>query len=188
VTGVPTLTTERLRLRPWTDADMVPFAAINADARVMTFLGPVMGRTASDDLAIRIRTELDARGFGLWAAEIPGVAPFIGFIGLNPVDWEPLAPAVEIGWRLAHDYWRQGYASEGARTVMRFAFEDLGFDELVAFTAVDNTRSQGVMKRIGMKRAPQRDFDHPKLAADDPLRPHVVYVRSRLDWAGELEP
>jgi RimJ/RimL family protein N-acetyltransferase len=182
VTGATILETERLRLRLWTDADMVPFSAVNADPRVMEFLGPVMGRTASDEVATRIRRELARRGYGLWAAEIPGVAPFIGFIGLNPVDWPPLAPAVEIGWRLGYDYWGQGYASEGAREVMRHAFEMIALDELIAFTTVANRRSRKVMERIGMIRDPGRDFDHPHLTPDDPLRPHVVYRLGREEW------
>ncbi len=182
MTGAPVLRTDRLLLRDWTDADMVPFAAMNADPRVMEFLGPVMGRTASDELAARIRKHVHAHGYGLWAAEIPGAVRFIGFIGLNVIEWSPLAPSVEIGWRLAPDYWKQGYASEGAREVMRFAFEELALDEVIAFTSVANRRSRGVMERIGMRHDPDRDFDHPKLTADDPLRPHVVYSRTKRDW------
>jgi 3-dehydroquinate dehydratase/shikimate dehydrogenase len=182
VTETPTLATERLRLRPWTDADMVPFAAINSDPRVMEFLGPVMGRTASDEVAARIRGEFAELGFGLWAAEIPGVAPFIGFIGLTSVKWAPLAPAVEIGWRLAYGYWGKGLASEGAREAMRFAFETLALDELIAFATVANRRSRQVMERIGMNHDSARDFEHPQLEPDDPLRPHVIYCRSRADW------
>lgn len=182
MTETPTLATERLRLRPWTDADMVPFAAINSDPRVMEFLGPVMGRTASDEVAARIRGEFAELGFGLWAAEIPGVAPFIGFIGLTSVKWAPLAPAVEIGWRLAYGYWGKGLASEGAREAMRFAFETLALDELIAFATVANRRSRRVMERIGMNHDPARDFEHPQLKPDDPLRPHVIYCRSRADW------
>lgn len=182
MTGAPMLRTERLLLRDWTDADMVPFAAINADPRVMEFLGPIMGRTASDELATRIRGHVHEHGYGLWAAEIAGVSRFIGFIGLNVIDWAPLAPAVEIGWRLARDHWKQGFASEGAREVMRYAFEELALDEVIAFATVANRRSRGVMERIGMERDPARDFDHPKLAPDDPLRPHVVYGRNRAEW------
>ncbi len=182
MTGAPMLYTERLLLRDWTDADMVPFAAINADPRVMEFLGPVMGRTASDELATKIRQHVHAHGYGLWAAEIPAQSRFIGFIGLNVIDWAPLAGSVEIGWRLAHSHWKQGFASEGAREVMRYAFEQLALGEVIAFTAVGNRRSRGVMERIGMERAPERDFDHPKLAPDDALRPHVVYRRTREDW------
>ena len=174
--------TDRLILRRWQASDVEPFAALNADPRVMEFLGPVMGRTASDDVAARIRRELAQRDYGLWAAEIPGVAPFIGFIGLNPVDWPPLGPAVEIGWRLAYDYWGKGYASEGAREVIRYSFETLELNDLIAFTTVANRRSRKVMERIGMTRDPERDFDHPHLGKDDPLRPHVVYWVGRDAW------
>jgi RimJ/RimL family protein N-acetyltransferase len=91
-------------------------------------------------------------------------------------------PCVEIGWRLAKEHWGAGYASEAAAACLRFGFEKLKLQQIVAFTVPLNKRSIGVMKRIRMSRDPADDFDHPKLSEDHPLRRHVLYRISRSDW------
>src|SRR5262245_34161869 len=75
--------TERLILREWRDSDFEPFAALNGDRRVMEFFPAPLDRSASDALVLRIREGFARHPFGLWAVEAPGVAPFIGFIGLS---------------------------------------------------------------------------------------------------------
>ena len=135
-----------------------------------------LDRAASDALATRISAELEHDGFGLWAAEVPGVAAFIGFVGLRRPDFVAhFTPCVEIGWRLAYPYWGKGYATEAARTVMAHAFGPLGLDELVSLTVPANRRSRAVMERLGMSRAATDDFDHPKVPEGHPLRRHVLY-------------
>ena len=105
---------------------------------------------------------------------------FIGFTGLNvPGFAAPFMPATEIGWRLRRDAWGKGYASEAARGALAVAFDDLGLAEVVSFTATTNTRSQAVMRRIGMTTDPREDFDHPDVAEGSPLRRHVLYRLSR---------
>lgn len=166
----------RLMLRPWRDEDLAPFAALNADPRVMQHFPGTLDRLASDALAADIQADLSANGFGLWAVEVPGVAPFIGFVGVTEPDFEaPLRPTVEIGWRLAFAHWGEGYATEAARAVVAHAFGPLGMDELVSFTVPANRRSRAVMERLGMTHAPADDFDHPKLPDGHPLRRHVLY-------------
>jgi ribosomal-protein-alanine N-acetyltransferase len=170
------LRTERLVLRDWRDSDLDPFAAINADGRVMEFMPALLTRAESDALAARLRSDLRAHGFGLWAVEVRGGPPFIGFVGLSvPLFAASFAPCTEIGWRLAHAQWGQGYATEAARAVLSYGFERLALDEIVAFTAAGNTRSRAVMDRIGMERSSSDDFAHPSLAEDHPLRHHVLY-------------
>ena len=172
----PTIETARLRLRPWRDADLEPFAALNADPRVMEFFPKRLSREESDALATRIRDRIDQRGFGLWAVEVPGLAPFVGFVGLAVPSFEAhFTPCVEIGWRLAYEHWGQGYASEAALAGLDFGFSQLGLTEIVSFTSTVNTRSMRVMERIGMTHAPEDDFDHPALAEGHPLRRHVLY-------------
>ena len=173
---IATLTTGRLILRPWRDADLAPFAALNADPAVMEHFPATLTRDESDAVAARVRAFMAEHGFGWWAVEVPGEAPFIGFIGL----WRPafethFTPCVEVGWRLARAYWGRGYATEGAREALRFGFKDLGLAEIVSFTATPNLRSQAVMRRLGMTRDPADDFDHPRLADGHPLRRHVLY-------------
>lgn len=175
-----TLTTERLLLRPWRDADSEPFIALNADPEVCAFY-PTDGYSRAESLAqiARIRDEMSQYGFGLWAVEEKISGAFIGYTGLKHLrSNHPLAPAVEVGWRLARRAWGQGYASEGAQASLEYGFAGLALPEIVAFTTPMNRRSIAVMERIGMTRAPQRDFLHPDLPRDHPLRPHVTYVAS----------
>ena len=176
------LVTERLQLRPWRDADLEPFAALNADPEVMRHFPALLSRAESDALAARIRANFDAQGWGLWAVEIKGGAPFIGFVGLNRPSFEaPFMPAVEIGWRLARSAWGAGYASEAARAALRFGFEDQKLDAIVSFTAPANTRSRAVMERLGLGNTGQ-DFEHPRVPEGSPLRRQVLYRLERAAW------
>ncbi len=168
--------TTRLHLRTWRDEDLPVFAAMNADPNVMEFFPKTLDRSESDALATRIRDGLARRGFGLWAVEVPGVAGFIGFVGLSVPAFEAhFTPCVEIGWRLAREHWGRGYATEAARAVLEFGFQDLALDEIVSFTVPANLRSRRVMERIGMTHSPADDYDHPLLPEGHPLRRHVLY-------------
>lgn len=180
MTRHPTLRSDRLLLRPWRDADRGPFAALNADPVVMEHFPATLDRAASDALAGRIAEHFDRHGWGLWALEVPGVTPFAGYVGLAVPRFDaPFMPAVEIGWRLARDHWGRGYASEGARRVLRFAFVEAGLAEVVSFTVPANRRSWRVMERIGMVRDPDGDFDHPLLPAGHALRRHWLWRIAR---------
>lgn len=120
--------------------------------------------------------------FCFWPVEAPGVSSFLGFGGLARPHFEAhFTPGVEIGWRLAHDHWDQGYATEAAVGALNYGFDTLGLDEIVSFTVPGNARSRAVMERIGMTRRPEDDFEHPGLPAGHPLRPHVLYRLRRPD-------
>jgi ribosomal-protein-alanine N-acetyltransferase len=178
-----TLDTPRLRLRPWRETDLDAFAALNADPEVMEYFPARLTPTESDAMAARIATFFEQRGYGFWAVEEKGGDPFVGFIGLAvPRHEMPFMPCVEIGWRLARKYWGRGYAQEGARASLAFAFENLKLDEVVAFTSAINERSWRVMDAIGMKRAHGEDFNHPALPGEHRLQPHILYRISRADW------
>ncbi len=182
MTSVPLdLRTERLLLRSWRDSDHEPFAALNADPRAMEFYPATLAREESDGLARAFQAAIEARGFGLWAVEAPGVAGFVGYVGLSVPSYETaFTPCVEIGWRLAPAYWGRGFATEAARAALRDGFGRLALAEVVSFTAVENQRSRRVMERLGMRRSPGEDFDHPLIPVDHPLRRHVLY-RLRRD-------
>jgi RimJ/RimL family protein N-acetyltransferase len=175
-----TLETPRLRLRVWRDEDLPGFAAMNADTKVMEFFPKPLDRAESDAMAARILEHFARRGFGLWAVEVPGVADFLGYVGLSTPGIEThFTPCVEIGWRLAQEYWGRGYATEAARTALDFGFRHLDLTEIVSFTVPANQRSRRVMERIGMTRSPADDFDHPRLPEGHPLRRHVLYRTTR---------
>jgi RimJ/RimL family protein N-acetyltransferase len=170
------LPTERLLLRRWRATDREPFAAMNADPRVMEFFPSPLLRTESNALAERIEAHFEQNGFGLWAVEIAGVTPFAGFIGLNTPRFEAhFTPCIEIGWRLAAEFWGRGYATEGARAALAFGFETLRLDEIVAITVPANRRSRRVMEKLGMTYDAGGDFDHPLMPDGHPLRRHVLY-------------
>jgi ribosomal-protein-alanine N-acetyltransferase len=184
----PTLHTPRLVLRSWRDADDDAFAAMFSDPAVMEFL-PAASRAEIDAFIQRIKAHFAEHGFGWWAVEVPGVAPFIGYVGLTVPRFDAhFMPAVEVGWRLASAHWGQGYATEGARAALEFGFTQLGLDEIVSFTVPANTRSLRVMERIGMIHDPAEDFDHPRLPAGHPLRRHVLYRLGRARWRELCKP
>jgi ribosomal-protein-alanine N-acetyltransferase len=155
---------------------------MNADARVMQFFAGCLSRDESDAMVDRIEAHFGNRGFGLWAVEVPGVAPVVGFAGLTALATPPFrarcTPCVEVGWRLAFEHWGRGYATEAARSALGYAVGTLALSEVVSFTSVVNLRSRAVMERLGMRRDPADDFDHPKLPESHPLRRQVLY---RLD-------
>jgi RimJ/RimL family protein N-acetyltransferase len=140
------LTTSRLRLRPWRNEDLGPYAALNADPRVREFFPSLQTPQESAESMQVIRDHWHRRGFGLWAVEVIGGAPFVGFIGLSVPSFDaPFTPCVELGYRLAFDHWGRGYATEGSRAAIGFGFATIGLPEIVAMTAVGNERSRRVM-------------------------------------------
>lgn len=181
--GLHQLETPRLRLRQWQDRDYEPFAAMGLDPRVMEFFPSLLTPDASDEMMTRMRGRIDEKGWGFWAVELRATGEFAGFVGLEVPDSPlPFQPCVEIGWRLAHAHWNQGYATEGARAALRTGFEALGLEEIVSYAVVSNTRSRRVMEKIGM-RDDRFTFDHPKVPEGSPLRAHCLYRLSRTDWA-----
>lgn len=176
-----TIKTQRLVLRPWRQEDFEPFAQLNADPRVMEHFPWTWSREESDLMANRLLS--NEKDWGLWAVSVPGIADFIGFIGLNQVTFTAhFTPAIEVGWRLAYDYWGKGYATEGALASLQYAFEVLKVNEIVSFTAVQNKRSRLVMKRIGMHYDPNGDFDHPRVPEGNKVRRHVLYRITADEW------
>jgi RimJ/RimL family protein N-acetyltransferase len=176
--------TDRLVLRRWRASDRDAFAAMNADPAVMEHMQGLLSRERSDAFIDRIEAHWEASGWSLWAVEVPGVAPFVGYVGLWPADYVTGAPMVEVGWRLAREHWGHGYVTEAAREALRFGFDDVGLEEIVSFTVPQNVRSWRVMERIGLVRQPSRDFDHANV--DAVAYPHIVrqvfYALGRDAW------
>ena len=173
---VTEITTARLLLRGFRDVDLEPFAAMNADPAVMEHFAAPQTPAESAAFVDRIRAQWHEHGWGLWALERRDTGAFIGFTGLWPVRFEAMfEPKVEVGWRLASAHWGHGFATEAAQAAADFAFDVLGWPEIASFTAVGNTRSRAVMRRIGMHHEPEWDFDHPAVPIGHPVRPHVFY-------------
>lgn len=176
------LQTERLILRSWREDDVDPFHLINSDPEVMATLGPVMSRAEVAALIKRVAAIEAVHGHTFWALERRDDARLIGWCGAIRGAVGPIVGQLEIGWRIARDAWGQGYVTEAARAKLDWLFANRGDDAAWAITSVSNIRSRAVMERLGMTYRPEHDFDHPKLAKGDPLRPHVTYALARADW------
>lgn len=169
------LETVRLTLREWQDGDLDPFAAMCADPRIMATLGPLMSREETAALIGRLRDDQARDGHCFWAMERRANGAFLGWCGLirgsvGPIDGKP-----EIGWRVAHDHWGMGYAREAAQASLDWGFATLPDPAIWAITTPRNTRSWGLMERLGMTRHPDLDFDHPKAPDGHFLKPHITY-------------
>jgi len=170
--------TKRLILRQWSDEDFHPFSEMCRNKDVMEFFPKLLTEEDSVKMGKKIKSLIAERGWGFWAVEVPGKRKFIGFVGLHiPKETMPFSPCVEIGWRLAREFWGMGYATEAASESLRYAFTNLNLDEVVSFTTVGNVRSQAVMEKIGMSY--DSNFLHPDLESSDPLCEHVLYKISR---------
>jgi RimJ/RimL family protein N-acetyltransferase len=172
--------TPRLILRPWREGDRPAFAEINGHPEVGAWLGGLMDRAQSDALMDRASAHIARHGFGFWAAERRADGRLVGAIGLMLMGEDLPAPGgIELAWRLHPHAQGHGLATEGAAAARDWAFAELGTAEVVAITAASNLRSQAVMRRLGLTHDPARDFDHPRLAEDHPLRRHVFWRQAR---------
>ncbi len=166
--------TERLRLRTWRDDDLVRFSEINADAEVMQFFPAPLTTDETAAMIKRLQDHQEDHGFCFWAVDQLSDNQLVGMIGLSRPKMKTwFTPCVEIGWRLHPSVWRQGVATEGAQACLEYAWDTLGLNEVVSFTAKTNLASQGVMKKIGMQA--DGHFEHPALPDGHSLRAHVLY-------------
>jgi len=170
--------TDRLIMRRWRASDREPFGKLNGDPETLKFFPATLDQAASDAFIERIEERFEQQGYGLWALEVAETGEFIGYTGLNPLpDGVPGSGGMEIGWRLVRHAWHQGYATEAARAALQVAFAGAGLPEIWSMTAVLNEPSQAVMRRIGLTEVAR--FDHPRIPAESPLRPHVMYHCAR---------
>jgi RimJ/RimL family protein N-acetyltransferase len=182
---VTPMRTARLVLRNWEDRDRDLFHRINSDDRVMEFFPFRRDRAQSDALLNELRDDIENIGIGFSAVEIAETGECVGFAGLSPVEDAAVFRSfeVEIGWRLAHEYWGKGYATEAASAWLHHAFVTLDLNEVVSFAVHDNVRSIAVMERLGMRRDLDGDFDHPMIPGSRPdLNPFVLYRITREEW------
>ena len=146
--NIPVIKTPRLILRAFTLDDFEAYATMSADPEFMRYIGD--GKPASREDAWRhiayILGHWTLLGYGLWALEERESGAMIGRIGLiNPEGW----PGLEVGWALARSHWGKGYATEGAKAAVDWAFEHLETDELISLIDPENIKSARVAERIG---------------------------------------
>jgi RimJ/RimL family protein N-acetyltransferase len=177
---VSILETERLILRRWNASDCALLHEINQDPNVMEYFPGLVDLEGTERLIEKITHHFDKHGYTLYAAERKDTGEFIGFIGLlTPAFDAHFTPTTEIGWRLSSKHWGQGFATEGAKACLDYAFRVLKIPEIVSFTAVGNIKSRRVMEKIGLAHDEEDDFDHPGLPDNSPLKRHVLYRLTR---------
>ena len=177
------LETERLLLRTFQEDDVESMIAINQDEKVMQFFPSVPTREETIVLIDKIIAHQEQHGFSLYATEIKKTGEMIGFVGLFTATFEAhFTPATEIGWRLSLKHWNQGYATEAAKAVLDYAFNESKLDEVVSFTSVLNKPSIRIMQKIGLHTNSEDDFDNPKVSACSPLVQHVLYRLKRTEY------
>jgi RimJ/RimL family protein N-acetyltransferase len=143
--------TERLLLRPLSMSDAVPLHVLQQDERMMRYFGgPYLREQTQTWLEWHVAI-WEQEGYSHWAADLKQDGSFVGWIGLTKI-WEPeeLASAVEVGWFVDRRHWGKGLASEGGRESLRFGFQNLALDRVLARYNPENAASGRVMEKIGM--------------------------------------
>jgi RimJ/RimL family protein N-acetyltransferase len=174
--------TDRLIVRNWRQSDLGLFHEINSDNEVMEFFPFRRDREESRELMDRLAGAIDRNGYGFAALELKSTGQCIGFCGLADTGIETVFPpgTIEIGWRLARPFWGHGYVPEAGRAWLDHGFSAMNLDEIISMAVWNNRRSIAVMERLGMKRDPARDFDHPSIPDSHPhLKRHVFYSVGR---------
>ena len=177
------LETERLFLRPFRESDLDALGALAAEPGTYDFLGGAAGADTSAQLARMMDVNRET-GIGFMPVILRQSGEFLGYAGLR---WIPhdlaFTPATDIGWVLSARHRGKGYATEAARRWLAHGFEELERPEIVAYTAAPNRASQAVMRRLGMRRDPSRDFDHPRVPDErSDLKRQLVHAMTRAEW------
>ena len=165
----------RLGFRTWQKEDIDKMAAINMDKEVMEFFPTT--RTYGETVVFvdRMTIQFILKGYCYFAVDILADKSFIGFIGFSEQNYQAdFTPCIDIGWRLAKTAWHHGYATEGAMRCLEYGFETLHLEKVYSITPVVNTKSEGVMKNIGMQKV--KTFSHPQLLENARLRNCNLYI------------
>ena len=167
---IPTLETERLRLRAFRDEDLDAYAAMCADPEVMRFLGTgiTLNRGETWRSMAGFLGHWALRGYGMWALEDKATGALVGRAGfLNPEGW----PGFELGWTLGRQHWGRGYATEAARRALEYAFRELGEPRVISLIRPANLPSIRVAERLGEKRAGEIELLGDTALVYEALRP-----------------
>jgi len=172
---------KRLGFRNWTENDLTEFAKINADSEVMEYFPKPLTEKQTAEFIDRLIIHFIKKGYNYFATENLENGDLIGFIGMAFQDYESeFTPAVDIGWRLKKSTWGKGYATEGAKKCLEFAFKELNLDKIISTCTEKNSRSENVMKNIGMDKI--GEFNHPKLKEYPEYEKCICYEITKNTW------
>ncbi|HET7266554.1 MAG TPA: GNAT family N-acetyltransferase [Oleiagrimonas sp.] len=165
--------TERLILRPPRAEDFDPWAVLMADERSARFIGDVQPRAVAWRTFLTIAGAWAIQGFGMFSVIEKSSGRWIGRLG----PWQPDGwPGTEVGWGLLPDAWGRGYATEGATAAMDYAFDVLGWSEVIHTIDPANAPSQRVAQRLGSRRLRSARLPPP---IDEPVD---VWGQTRREW------
>jgi len=165
---------ERLGFRRWTNEDLEEFEKLNADEEVMEHFPNTLSRKEVVEFIRLLKTHFTENGFTYYATEILDTQEFIGMIGLANQQYKSkFTPAIDIGWRLKKDAWGKGYATEGAKRCLKYAFNELEMEKIISVCTVKNTKSENIMRKIGMTK--KGEFDHPDMINHPEHEKHWCY-------------
>lgn len=172
---------ERLGFRNWSEKDLTQFSKINSDLEVMEHFPKPLSETETLEFIDRLQIHFKKNGYNYYATEVLKTGELIGFIGLAYQDYKTeFTPATDIGWRLKKSSWGNGYATEGATKCLDFGFNELNLEKIISTCTEKNTKSENVMKKIGMKK--MGEFNHPKLKKYPAYEKCICYDISKKVW------
>jgi len=170
-------TSNRLGFREWNSDDLPIMASINADPKVMEFFPSIQSVSQTEEFIKRNQKMFAENRFCYFAVELLETNELIGFIGLSQLTFESsFTPCVDVGWRIGLKYWNCGYATEGAKRCLLYAFEDLKLKEVFSVAPVINVKSIAIMHKIGMLQ--RTYFEHPLLNNFDHLKKCTLFYIS----------
>ena len=177
MSAYPTLTTDRLVLRPFKEDDLEPFfaAMTSQQVRASLHVPDEYSKGAAWGAMLQFAGMWELKGLGQWALEERSTGRFVGRAGLY---WRPDDdwPGVEVGWMLDPSAWGSGYAVEAGARAVRYGFEILGEEVLFSLILRENTRSQAVARRLGYEPGVERTM------CFYPASPHVLWRLDRSTW------
>jgi RimJ/RimL family protein N-acetyltransferase len=174
MTGVPTLTTERLILRPPSHEDFENWAKFCADEVTMAHLGGVQKPNEAWRTMCMMRGAWEIRGFAMFSMIRRDTGEWIGRTG----PWQPEGwPGTEVGWGVLREYAGLGYAREAAVASINWAFDVLGWDEVIHMISPENKESIALAERLGSRNLGESQlpapFEHIRIDR---------YGQSKAEW------
>ena len=175
------LETGRLILRTEAPGDLAFWLEQMNTEEVLRYLGGPREPHEVEATFAQTAAAIAREGFGFWILQLKESGAPIGKAGLNRIETDaaPMAlrGAVQIGWSLHPNHWRQGLASEAAQAILAYGFTRLGMDEIYAQTSESNIASWRMMEKLGMQR--MREFDYPDPDYPPTENPTIVYVKEK---------
>ena len=158
---------------------------MNSDVEVMEYFPKILTKKENDELFKKLRIHYKKHNYTYFATEILANNKLIGFIGLAYQEYKTkFTPAVDIGWRLKKSAWGKGYATEGAKKCLEFAFNELNLNNVISTCTEKNYKSENVMKKIGMEKI--GGFNHPELKEYPEFEKSICYEINKNVWQHDI--